>query len=226
MLAVRQAPIRSAVRAVIAAQNLFVGLNGTGVFTHSGGTTMITATGTGVLDVGTFAGAQGTYNLSNAGQVMSNNTEYIGDQGIGLFNQTGGTNTIVGSDKDLFSGFAAGSNGTYSISAGTLTIGDDLIIGGSGTGIMTISGTANVSVNENTSWASIRVTRSRSTMERCGSIRSTSSAHSNTSPAQSSCPALALSAEMPPSWNSLALAAASLRRPQQGTQFRAVRGQP
>src|SRR4051812_13769768 len=77
----------------LTSSNEWLGINGRGTFTQSGGTNTIAA-GTGFLDVGVFAGSTGTYNLSGTGALAVNTNEYVGDVGTGFFNQTGGTHTI------------------------------------------------------------------------------------------------------------------------------------
>jgi T5SS/PEP-CTERM-associated repeat protein len=100
----------------------YVGYNGRGTFEQSGGTNTIAAGG-GYLDVGVFSGASGIYNLSGSGNLTANTNEYVGDIGTGLFHQTGGTNTIVGTANNLYLGFnASGTGGTYTLDAGTLSV--------------------------------------------------------------------------------------------------------
>ena len=92
-----------------ALQSEYVGLSGTGTFTQNAGTNTVDAGSIGGFDVGTFSGAHGTYNL-NGGALNSNKSEYVGDAGTGIFNQTGGTNTIgfntvTGTPSNLYLGF-------------------------------------------------------------------------------------------------------------------------
>ncbi len=117
-----------------ASQNEFVGYSGTGVFNQSGGTNTVSST-TAFFEVGDNVGATGTYNLSGTGTLTSNSSEYVGYFGGGNFNQTGGTNTTP---QNLTLGVVAGSTGSYSISAGSLTVGNNLVVGSAGTGTMTI----------------------------------------------------------------------------------------
>ncbi len=58
---------------------------------------------------------KGTYNLS--GGSLSFRDEYIGSSGTGVFNQTGGTNTV----QTITIAENPGSSGKYSLSGGTLT---------------------------------------------------------------------------------------------------------
>ncbi len=62
-----------------------------------------------------------------------------------MFIQTGGTNT-VSAGNEIFLGLNAGSSGTYTISAGTLAIVNNMGVGSSGTGTLNISGSASVSI--------------------------------------------------------------------------------
>ncbi len=126
-----------------------VGSFGTGSFNHSGGihTLFAEAIG-GALLVGYQAGSIGAYNLSGSGQLTSNKHEFIGHEATGSFNQISGSNTIAGAGYDLILGNQATGNGTYTISGGTLTVADDVIVGQAGTGTLNISGTGVVSVND------------------------------------------------------------------------------
>jgi T5SS/PEP-CTERM-associated repeat protein len=133
--------------AFVANQSEFIGYSGTGTFTQSGGTNTLNASAVGYLNIGTTAGALGTYNLSGDPLVVAlvaNKNEVVGDAGTGIFNQTGGTNTIQGAGHDLQLGNAATGNGTYTISGGTLTVGNNAAVGVSGTGTMTIQNTGSV----------------------------------------------------------------------------------
>ena len=98
---------------------------GRGTFNQSGGTNTIAA-GTGYLDVGVFSDATGTYNLSNTGALVANTPEYIGDIGVGFFNQNGGSNTINNLGVNLYLGYSQFGNGstsgTYTLMAGNLTV--------------------------------------------------------------------------------------------------------
>src|SRR4029077_20874525 len=105
----------------LTSSNEWIGYNGRGTFEQSGGTNTIAA-GSGFLDVGVFAGSKGTYNLSGTGSLVVNTIEYIGDVGTGVFNQTGGTNSISGPEPHLYLGYnAIGTGGTYNLSGGALS---------------------------------------------------------------------------------------------------------
>ena len=98
------------------ANNTYVGYNGTGTFTQSGGTN----TGEEFLDylyLGYNSGSSGTYTLSESG-TLSNDGEYIGVSGRGAFVQSGGTN-----NTGVSLGINSGGTGTYSLSGGQLSTG-------------------------------------------------------------------------------------------------------
>jgi len=127
---------------VVANQSEYIGLSGNGTFNQSGGTNTI-ATTSGFFYLGTNAGSTGTYNLSGTGALVSNIHEYIGGSGTGVFNQTGGTNT-VNSNNLFYIGFTAGgAGGTYALSAGTLSVAYREIIGSATSGTFNQSGGTN-----------------------------------------------------------------------------------
>ena len=109
--------------------NVYVGLNGTGTFTQSGGTLNVHS-GQGQFDVGYNAGSNGTYNLQggsvNAGPMV------VGLYGRGTVTHTSGTFNASdsGFGAGVFLGFAAGSSGTYNLRGGTLATSG--VSGGSG----------------------------------------------------------------------------------------------
>ncbi len=107
---------------LVAGQSEFIGLNGTGTFTQSGGSNTINAGVIGGFDIGAFAGSTGTYNL-DGGTLVSLKSEYIGDSGVGNFNQTAGSN-LIGGGSDLYIGFSTGGRGVYTLGSGSLTAGD------------------------------------------------------------------------------------------------------
>jgi hypothetical protein len=124
-------------------------VGGPGSFTMTvgdGGTNTINAGAS--LFVDGNGGGTGYYVLKGTGAVRATGNEYVGENGAGIFNQSGGTNTLyVGS---LVVGDGAGSNGIYLLSSGTLYgYGEDAnqvseYIGYSGTGTFTQTGGANV----------------------------------------------------------------------------------
>jgi hypothetical protein len=77
----------------------FVGVSGTGLFNQTGGTNTLSPTseesGLAQLFLGLNAGSTGTYLLSGTGSLAVQGTEFIGYGGVGVFNQTGGTNTLT-----------------------------------------------------------------------------------------------------------------------------------
>ena len=130
--------------------NLYVGYlaGSTGTYNQSAGT-MTLASGAGYLDVGTFSGSHGSYGLSGTGALVVNNSEYIGDIGIGSFNQDGGTNNINGGLSHLYlgynsSGTLGGTSGTYTLNAGTLsTSGGNEYVGYNFSGMFNQTGGSN-----------------------------------------------------------------------------------
>jgi hypothetical protein len=117
--------------------NEFIGDLGTGTYNLSAGTNSVAAGG--LLILGGTATGSGTYNLSGTGLLSVSTTEYIGDFGAGIFQQTGGTNSITNAGG-LIVGFVAGSNGQYSFSAGSLTVPGSEIVGDSGQGAFNQTG--------------------------------------------------------------------------------------
>ncbi len=80
---------------LLTAPNEYIGYSGTGTFNQSGGTNSLPA---GNLYLGFYPGSSGTYTLS--GGVLDPVTEYVGNGGagnggVGIFYQSGGTNTVT-----------------------------------------------------------------------------------------------------------------------------------
>jgi autotransporter-associated beta strand protein len=100
----------------------YVGYKSTGVFDQSGGCNSPGSVQSIHLNLylGYNSGAYGTYNLSDTGSLNSR-SETIGYSGVGTFNQTGGTNTIL---DFLELGKNSGSTGTYILNGGTLITGN------------------------------------------------------------------------------------------------------
>ncbi len=114
-----------------------IGESGNGAFTQSGGTNSVTSG----LILGGAVGASGTYTLSNTGSLSAiGGIEYIGYFGSGAFTQSGGTNTVP--FGILYLGTAASASGTYNLSGGSLSVGQE-IIGNNGSGAFTQSGGTN-----------------------------------------------------------------------------------
>ena len=91
---------------------------GTGAVIQTGGTLTVGSSGDGVA-LGYNAPDIGNYSLSGTGSLNSY-VERIGYSGSGNFTQSGGVNTISG--YSLFLGYKAGSNGTYLLSNGSLSV--------------------------------------------------------------------------------------------------------
>jgi hypothetical protein len=132
----------------LSAYREYIGYDGTGAFTQSGGTNTVlydaSIYNSGNLYLGYNPGSSvSTYDLS--GGALSAYREYIGySNGDGTFTQSGGTNTIVydaavADSGNLYLGHSSGSDGTYTLSGGTLTVGGD-IIDGAGRGTLNIDG--------------------------------------------------------------------------------------
>ncbi len=91
-----------------------VGYSGTGTFTQSGGTSMLSDS----LYVGCDPGDMGSYNLSGSGLFTALN-EFVGLAASGSFSQSGGTNTA----GSLVLAQGADSMGTYNLNGGLLSLG-------------------------------------------------------------------------------------------------------
>ena len=126
----------------------FAGTHATGTVNQTGGTLTANGNFDGAFIIGGrgSAIAAGTYALSG-GTVNANTNLFVGGMGTGSVVQTGG---VFNAAVFLSIGRYAGANGTYNIAAGTLnqTSGTaNLIVGESGTGALTVSGTASVLLN-------------------------------------------------------------------------------
>ena len=73
------------------------------------------------------------------GGSLGTSEEFVGEGGIGVFTQSGGTNN----GTYVYLGFYAGSSGTYNLSRGYLSVPRSLIVGTSGAGTFTQSGGTN-----------------------------------------------------------------------------------
>lgn len=112
-----------------------VGLNGTGIFTQTGGTHNVAAN----LGIGRNADSEGTYNLSGMSTLTATSV-LVGDIGTGTFTHTGGLHDIT---NYLYIGRKAVSNGSYELSGtGILKTGKEHI-GKSGKGTFVQSGGSN-----------------------------------------------------------------------------------
>jgi len=109
--------------------NEYIGENGSGAFTQSGGTNTTMS-----LTLGDQTGSSGTYTLSGAGSLSVSGNETIGNYGSGAFTQTGGSNTLdapSAAGGELWVGTQGGS-GAYSLSGGSLSTNAGICIGASG----------------------------------------------------------------------------------------------
>jgi hypothetical protein len=120
-----------------ALESEMVGSSGNGEFNQAGGANTVRN-----LSLGYSAGSSGTYNLSGgdlSAAVDTGSLECVGYNGVGEFNQTGGTHT-VGSNLTL--GYMTGSSGAYNLQDGTLTAVNEFV-GRSGTGAFHQTGGTN-----------------------------------------------------------------------------------
>ena len=121
--------------------NEYIGYSGTGTFIHSAGANVANAVFEG-LCIGYNTGASGTYILNGTGALQAHN-EYIGYYGTGTLMQSGGTNSGLGSNSELYLGYKSGACGTYILSgSGQLSI-KNQIIGYLDTGVFNQSGGIN-----------------------------------------------------------------------------------
>jgi hypothetical protein len=129
-----------------------IGRQGPGTFTQSGG-----ANTTATLYIGSYDGAHfaaGSYTLNGATATLTvTGNAYVGHQGPGTFNQSGGTANLA----NLYLGYgtnagAAPASGTFTLSAGALNVSGAADIGVVGTGTFIQDGgsamfTAGLSLN-------------------------------------------------------------------------------
>jgi hypothetical protein len=103
------------------AGTMYVGYYGNGEVDQSGGTVTLTDPVNSHLYVGNQTGSSGTYNLSGSGVLNCAGLEQIGNilgaTSIGIFNQTGGTNTCNGLELGTVD---SSGTGTYNLHAGAL----------------------------------------------------------------------------------------------------------
>jgi hypothetical protein len=104
---------------VLNANRLYIGNNGTGIFTQAYGTTSVT----GDLYLGFGETGQGSYTMEYGSQLSAAN-EYIGFDGRGTFIQNDGTNSVSGT---LAIGSHPGGSGTYTLESGNLSVGNLII---------------------------------------------------------------------------------------------------
>lgn len=142
----------------VSAGQLLVGERDWGDFTQNGGAVTVSSSGSHV-SLGYYAAARGYYTM-NAGSltILQNGPLYVGNAGRGWFtmtggeiqcqteyvgyknygevNQSGGKNFVA---DDLCLASLAGSQGTYNLLGGTLTVGRDICFG-AGTGTFVLGG--------------------------------------------------------------------------------------
>jgi T5SS/PEP-CTERM-associated repeat protein len=121
-----------------------LGLNGRATFNQTGGTNTSTNSDGFSSAIGDFPGGDGIYNLTGTGALSIAGELWVGGEGTGRFNQTGGTTTTaIGQNLQLAA--LPGSVGTYELSGGTLSITANLIVGNQGTGTLRVTGGGKVS---------------------------------------------------------------------------------
>jgi hypothetical protein len=113
--------------------------NGRGAVNQSNGTVTTVAGSDLILAWG--AGSTGNYTLSG-GNLVANQSEYVGHSGTGTFNHSAGTNTInTSASGNLSLGHNASASGTYNLSGtGALVSNVNEYIGVSGTGVFIQTG--------------------------------------------------------------------------------------
>jgi hypothetical protein len=100
---------------------LTIGYRGTGTFNQSGGSVS-------ALHLQLAQGTSGNAHFDlSAGTLTVNGSEAIGEGGVGVFHQTGGTHTMTG---NLFLTLDPGSSGTYNLDGGTLNISGNIVNNG------------------------------------------------------------------------------------------------
>jgi fibronectin-binding autotransporter adhesin len=129
-----------------------IGDLGTGVVTQTGGTASVSRQ----LFVGGNGGANGTYAISGGSLTEGGFGLYVGFSGTGTFTQSNAANVTVnsGSTPVILGNTATTGNGTYSLSgSGTLSVSAytngnnySLLVGNSGTGVFSQSGTTAVTL--------------------------------------------------------------------------------
>ena len=114
----------------------YIGFNGTGLMSLTGGTHTISGAGTNALYVGYNAGSSGTVTLNgNNASLIATDSVYVGYSGTGVFNQFAGTHLlggylVLGGEP---TGTAIAGTGTYNFTGGSLTV-NTLYAGLSGNG--------------------------------------------------------------------------------------------
>jgi hypothetical protein len=109
---------------ILSSHSEFIGEGGPGQVNQSGGTNFLDVLSSS-LAVGESAGVTGTYILSG-GTLSVDGNEFVGNSGIGIFNQSGGLNQT---NLAIAIGENSGSFGTYVLSGGTLSAGNEGVAG-------------------------------------------------------------------------------------------------
>ena len=121
------------------------GDNAVGSYELSGGT--FTTEGNLYLGFCTNT-SSGNVSVSN-GAMAVEASAYVGYEGDGVFEQSGGTVNVL---EDLILGFKSGSEGTYTMSGGALKVGGDIVVGDAGSGTFDLTdGTIALDINDPTS---------------------------------------------------------------------------
>ncbi len=108
--------------------DMFVGDNGTGIFTQSGINTTVTVNNH--LGIGRGQNGEGEYNLD--GGQLTTGYLFVGNQGTGVFNHGAATHTITGSG---YVGSDTTGTGIYNLNQnGILNVTDSFEVGNPGTG--------------------------------------------------------------------------------------------
>ena len=102
---------------ILSAPIVTVGNLGVGRFNHTGGTLITSSLTLGATASGALSGF-GNYSLGNGAVLNVAGDEVIGNQGTGIFTQTGGLHTIAGT---LYVSSSSGSAGFVTVSGGTIT---------------------------------------------------------------------------------------------------------
>jgi fibronectin-binding autotransporter adhesin len=123
---------------MVAGADLYVGNDSTsmGYFNQTGGTCTVVA-----VIIANNSGSNGIVELSG-GQMTNREGEGIGNSGVGILDQTGGTNTLL--NGPFYVGVNGGSNGTYNLSNGLVSISLNELIGYEGTGTFNQTGGINM----------------------------------------------------------------------------------
>jgi hypothetical protein len=122
-----------------------VGMGGPATFIQTGGTNKVAGTFYVAEAASGFSGS-GFYSLSGAGSLFVGGSEYIGQDNVGTFSQTGGENTTNGSLYVGYNGGIGPGSGTYNISGGSVAVGSAVVVGGGGPSVLSVSGTSSLTV--------------------------------------------------------------------------------